>query len=280
MNYRHVFHAGNFADLAKHAIVSRLMSDLTASPGPLTVIDTHAGAGLYDLEDPAARRTGEAEAGVGRLLRAQGAPAAFIPIRMAMETVNPQGGVRFYPGSPLLIASALRPGDRYIACELRPDDCDVLRLNLSAKRGTELHLGDGWRRADDMAPKAPARLLVLIDPPFEQGDDYAQCVNLTGRLIERNPAAIVAIWLPIKDLNTFDVFLGDLEDSVGDTTLLVAEVRLRRLDDPMRLNGCAMVVTNPSPGLNETAAEVVDWLAANVGEAGGLGRVTLIGSPA
>jgi 23S rRNA (adenine2030-N6)-methyltransferase len=279
MNYRHVFHAGNFADLAKHAILSRLLSDLTASPGPLTVIDTHAGAGLYDLDDSAARRTGEADAGVGRLLRAPDAPASLAPIRTAVQKVNPEGGGRFYPGSPLFIAAALRPADRYVACELRPDDFEALTRNLAGTHAAELHGGDGWKYAAQIAPKAPARLLVLIDPPFEQGDDYAQSVDLAGRIVETNPAAVVAIWLPIKDLNTFDVFLGDLEDAIGETPLLVAEVRLRPLDDPMRLNGCALVVTNPPPGLTKASAETVAWIARKLGEAGGLGRATLLGSP-
>ncbi|HEX7761878.1 MAG TPA: 23S rRNA (adenine(2030)-N(6))-methyltransferase RlmJ, partial [Caulobacteraceae bacterium] len=123
MNYRHAFHAGNFADLLKHAIVLDLMGRLTAAAGPLTVVDTHAGAGGYDLAGELARKTGEGQAGIVRLMADAGAPAVFAPLKAAVRGVNGKGqSVRYYPGSPLLIAPALRPGDRYLACEIRSDD--------------------------------------------------------------------------------------------------------------------------------------------------------------
>jgi 23S rRNA (adenine2030-N6)-methyltransferase len=277
MNYRHAFHAGNFADLAKHAILTRLLRDLTTRPVPLTVIDTHAGAGLYDLADQQSRRTGEGEAGVGRLMADSAAPEAFDDLKAAVRRVNGRGEGRYYPGSPVLIAAALRPRDRYVACELRMEDASALKQVLPRQLGAVVHKGDGWAHAARVAPAAQAGLLALIDPPFERGDDYEQAVRLTRRLLSANRDAVIAIWTPIKDLATFDAFLGDLEDALRSAQILAAEVRLRPLDDPLRLNGCALVVANPPPGLEDHARAVVSWIAGTLGEPGALGRVTRFG---
>src|SRR5579875_2508685 len=139
LNYRHAFHAGNFADLVKHAILLDLLARLTAGREPLEVIDTHAGAGLYDLQGDAARMSGEAEAGIWRLMQAEDAPAAFRSLEQAVRDANPDGGLRLYPGSPLLAVRALRSGDSYTGCELRPDDADQLRsvLRSRAPRGVK-----------------------------------------------------------------------------------------------------------------------------------------------
>jgi 23S rRNA (adenine2030-N6)-methyltransferase len=301
MNYRHAFHAGNFADLAKHAILTRLLRDLTARQGSLTVIDTHAGAGLYDLLGDASRRTGEGEAGVTRLMGDMAAPPEFDDLKAAVRRVNGRGEGRYYPGSPVLIAAALRPRDRYIACELHADDAAALKQVLPRQLGAVVHKGDGWAHAPRVAPPAPTALLILIDPPFERGDDYDQATRLTAQLLATNPGAVIAVWVPIKDLATFDAFLGDLEDAAHgapaspgarasrphvkqelagrprSAEILAAEVRLRPLHDPMRLNGCALVVVNPPPGLDDRARVVVDWIARALGEPGALGRVTRLG---
>jgi 23S rRNA (adenine2030-N6)-methyltransferase len=277
VNYRHAFHAGNFADLLKHAILTRLLGDLTASGGPLTVIDTHAGAGLYDLSGSEARRTGEGRAGIGRLMADPAAPAAFEALKAAVRRANAPGAVRYYPGSPVLIAEALRPRDRYIACELRPDDHAALKQVLPRELGAVALRIDGWAHAANAAPAAPQRLLLLIDPPFESGDDYHQTLHLTASVLSVNPAAVVAIWLPIKDLTTYDGFLGEMEDLPDGSPLWSAEVRLRPLTDPMRLNGCAMIVVNAPVGLAAHARLATAWVAREIGEAGAVGRVTALG---
>ena len=162
---------------------------------------------------------------------------------------------------------------------MRPDDHAALKSVLPRELGALAHLGDGWVHAARVAPAAPAALLVLIDPPFERGDDYAQALDLLRQIRRLNGGAAVAIWVPIKDLATFDAFLGDVEDAAAGTAVLAAEVRLRPLSDPMRLNGCAMVVVNPPTGLETFATPVVDWLAATLGETGAVGRVTRLDGP-
>jgi 23S rRNA (adenine2030-N6)-methyltransferase len=277
MNYRHVYHAGNFADLLKHAVLTELLRAMTASQAPLTMIDTHAGAGRYDLESDQARRTGEGAAGIGRLMAARNAPAVFDDLKAVVTQCNKPGGLRIYPGSPLVVQSMLRPRDRYVGCEFREDDYATLRSSLSQDAGAVLLRGDGWALAADRAQKSPAALMVLIDPPFERGDDADQAVRLSRTVLQRNPGAVIATWAPIKDLTGFDALVMALADAAPASTM-VAEVRLRPLSDPMRMNGCAMIVANPPPGLDERSAQAADWLAGTLGEPGGFGRVERVSS--
>ncbi len=281
MNYRHAFHAGNFADLLKHAVLTEILASLTADPKPLTMIDTHAGAGVYDLTGEMARKTGEAASGVAVLMADDTAPPAFASLKSAIRRANSADTPRFYPGSPMLIAGTLRPRDAYIACEIRDDDYKALEAALPRNPAIEVVKADGWAMAAARTPRPPARVLVLIDPPFERADDYARIIQTVrtvldyARIIQTvrtvlraNPAAILAIWLPIKDLATLDACLGDLEDATGRANLTVAQVRLRPLSDPMRMNGCAMAVINPTDGLRGRAKAVAEWIVASFGEAG------------
>ena len=277
MNYRHAFHAGNFADLVKHAALLALLARMTAgAPGkegaPLSVIDTHAGRGLYDLAGPEARKSGEAEAGIVQLMAALDAPAEFRPLTKAVGGLNSGIEVRRYPGSPWLIAEALRPGDSYLACELRPDEHAALRDLLKGRRNAETLCADGYETAISRAAREPSgagRTLVLIDPPFEQPDDYRRIVETIRKL--RGPAASFLVWLPLKDLETFDGFLRDLEDGV-EAPALVLEARMRPLNDPMKMNGCALVLV-PGPLDLEPAFQAIgDWTTKTLGQ-GGLAKV-------
>jgi 23S rRNA (adenine2030-N6)-methyltransferase len=276
MNYRHIFHAGNFADLLKHAVLLEALAALARERGALTVIDTHAGAGRYELAGADARRTGEGVSGIGRLLADPGAPAVFAALISAVRRLN-DGEPRFYPGSPLLTLGALRPGDAYIGCELRADDHAALSALLAGNRRARILREDGWAALDRLAPPAPVRLLALIDPPFEASDDHARAAASAARVLARNPKATVMIWTPIKDLTSFDDALIALEDAARGAPVLVAETRLRPLSDPMRLNGCAMVAINPTPGLDASARAAATWIAEALGESGGLGRATILG---
>ncbi len=273
MNYRHAYHAGNFADLLKHAVLTALLRSPRPKGTSLTVIDTHAGAGVYDLSGPLSRRTGESDAGIGRLMLASDAPRAFDDLKAAVRRANPAGGVRFYPGSPVLIEASLTQRDHFFAFELRPDDHAALKGSLARQTGAVVTKGDGWARASERVPTAPNPVLALIDPPFEQSDDAEKAVQLAARMLRRNRSAVVAIWTPIKDLTGFDALLGAIEDAIGAAPLLVVEVRLRPLGDPMRLNGCAVLVTNPPASLDEPSLEAARWIAATMGATGGQGRI-------
>jgi 23S rRNA (adenine2030-N6)-methyltransferase len=269
LNYRHAFHAGNFADLVKHAALLLLLEELMADGAPLTVIDSHAGRGVYDLAGAEARASGEAAAGVARLMAAHDTPAAFEPLKTAVRALNGGKGLARYPGSPWLIARALRPQDRYLACELRREEHEALRLLLKGQANVRTACADGFDAVVSEAP-AKGRVLALIDPPFEQPDDYDRIVDTLADLRGRNPAAQALVWLPIKDLETLDAFLRDLEDAVA-ALMLVGEARMRPLSDPMKMNGCALVLLD-GPDLSGPLASICGWVAQALG-AGGGGRV-------
>ncbi|HEY8572356.1 23S rRNA (adenine(2030)-N(6))-methyltransferase RlmJ [Phenylobacterium sp.] len=265
MNYRHAFHAGNFADLVKHAGLLQLLARLTSGP-PLTVIDTHAGRGLYDLAGPEARKSGEAEAGIVRLMRADRAPAEFAPLTAAVRKLNPGPAVARYPGSPWLISDVLRREDRYLACELRPDEHGALKALMRGKANVETLCADGFETAAARTPPQ-GKVLVLIDPPFERADDYPRIVQTVRAVRRRNGQAQVLVWLPLKDLETFDGFLRDLEDAV-DAPLMAAECRMRPLSDPMKMNGCALVLAGAPDELASPLEAVCRWTAQALGEEG------------
>lgn len=270
VNYRHAFHAGNFADLVKHATLTRLLEALLAIPAPLTIVDTHAGAGGYDLDGELSRRTGEAAQGIFRLMAADDAPAVFDALKAAVRQGNPGGEVRFYPGSPSLIASVLRAGDRYTACELRDDDFELLRQTLSGHSGAMALQADGFATARRAAGR-DGRLFALIDPPFERADDYERIAETLNMVLGLAPQACVAVWLPLKDLETFDAFLRQVEPAAR--SLLIAEARLKPLVDPMKMNGCAMVIANAPVGMESDLEAICGWVAGNLGEAGGRASV-------
>ena len=265
LNYRHAFHAGNFADLVKHAALLQLLARLGGEPGPLAVIDTHAGGGLYDLASVEAKKSGEAEAGIARLMAAA-APAEFASLTAAVRKLNGDGPARRYPGSPWLIAEALRPGDSYLACELRPDEHAALRELMKARRGVRTLCADGYDAAAAQTP-ASGKALLLIDPPFERADDYGRIVETLAAVRRRNRSVTALVWLPLKDLETFDGFLRDLEDAV-QAPVLVAETRMRPLSDPMKMNGCALVLLGAPADMAGALEATCGWTARTLGEGG------------
>ncbi|WP_297803499.1 23S rRNA (adenine(2030)-N(6))-methyltransferase RlmJ [uncultured Brevundimonas sp.] len=262
MNYRHSFHAGNFADLVKHALVLWLVKQMQAK-GPLHVLDTHAGAGLYDLSGDAVRSK-EAEAGVARLMDAANRPPLIEALAAEVAAFNPQGGVRYYPGSPLLIARALEKGGTYRGFELNPQVKPLLDEALAKYPNAHGFEGDGY----DMATVASLKVqgpLILIDAPFERGDDYIRSAETAARIVKRDPKAVVAIWTPLKDMETFDGFIRRLEEAKAPK-VVVAEARLRPLTNPMKMNGCTMTVVNAPDGTDAAAREICEWVAASLGE--------------
>ncbi|WP_300573073.1 23S rRNA (adenine(2030)-N(6))-methyltransferase RlmJ [Phenylobacterium sp.] len=275
MNYRHAFHAGNFADLVKHAALLRLLDALQADRAPLRIIDTHAGSGLYDLRGPEAQRSGEAQAGVMRMMAATDRPGALDDLAQAVTAANDGAAEPWlYPGSPWLIARALRPGDTYLACEMQPQEHARLTDVVGGRSGVSTLCGDGFAEAAK-ALDPRARNLVLVDPPFEKADDYDRIAVLASEALALAPGTTFLIWLPLKDLETFDAFLRDLEDACEPAPLLVVEARMRPLGDPMKMNGCALVLIHPPEGLTPSLQAAADWVTA--AEAGGQAKVWSLG---
>jgi 23S rRNA (adenine2030-N6)-methyltransferase len=269
MNYRHSFHAGNFADIVKHALLLWLVERRQAR-GPVTVIDTHAGAGVYDLTGDA-RRSREAEAGIARLMATADRPPLIEALAAEVARLNPGGGVGLYPGSPLLAAGRLRRGDRYVGFELNPPVRDLLEQALAPFPQARALGGDGYDQVGVEVGRAPGAL-VLIDPPFERPDDYVRAADAAAAVRRADARATVAVWTPLKDLETFDGFLRRL-GRAGAAGALVAEARLRPLTNPMTMNGCAMVMLNAPEGAEAAAAQVCGWVADTLGEAGARAEV-------
>ena len=263
MNYRHSFHAGNFADIVKHALLLWLLAE-RRTHGRMAVIDTHAGAGLYDLSGDAARSK-EAEAGVARLMAAEDLPPTLQALADEVRAVNAPGETRFYPGSPLLVARRTLADDLYAGFELNPPVLALLEEALGPWPVAEAHGGDGFEAG---ITRVPSGSLVLIDPPFERPDDYVRSAEAALRAAGRG--CVVAVWTPIKDMETFDGFIRRLK---GPSPVLVAEARLRPLTNPMKMNGCAMVVLNPPEGAEAAASEICNWVALTLGDPGAKAEV-------
>ena len=249
----------------KHAVLLAWLEALMRDPTPLEVLDTHAGAGAYDLSAAPAGRSREARAGFARV--AADPPAALAALVARVRALNGGADGPLYPGSPLLAAGGLRRGDAYVGCELRPevqaDLAHALRAHPGRGRVTAL-AADGYARARAAAPGA--RRAVLIDPPFEAADEGARLAQALGAVSARGEAA--AAWVPIKDLDGFDRLLGRVEALRPSAPAVAVQVRLRPLDDPLRLNGCAMLLLG-GPDVTAQAEAAAVAVVARCGEPGG-----------
>lgn len=266
MNYRHAFHAGGFTDVLKHAALCELLRLLTAKDKKLFVLDTHAGTGGYDLADARARRTGEAEAGIGRLeaLPRAGMPGAVARYLAAVAAYDRKfghsgGRVRHYPGSPRLIRAALRAGDRFVACELHPADALALKREFAGDRTIEVRQADGYHALKALLPPPERRGLILIDPPFEARDEFDKVLRGLRQALRRFATGCYAIWYPIKEEQA-TVFV----EALTAFRPLVLELHLDGLE-PGRLSACALAVINPPWRFEEAMREALPWIAERLG---------------
>jgi 23S rRNA (adenine2030-N6)-methyltransferase len=261
MNYRHAFHAGNFADCMKHALLVLLLQALARKPAPFAVLDTHAGTGRYDLTGEQAGRTMEWRAGIGRLLDGTLDGAADDVAPTYLDLVRRAGAPDLYPGSPLIAAMMLRPQDRLICCELHPEDSRLLRALFAGQPQVAIHARDGYEALGALLPPREAkRGLVLIDPPFEQPDEFDRLAAGIVTAHRRFATGIIAAWYPIKHRAPVRAFLDSLRES-GVRDIVALELTLRPPLDPTRLNGSGLVVVNPPFGFLDQALPALRALA-------------------
>lgn len=266
MNYRHGYHAGGFTDVLKHIALCELLRLLTAKDKKLFVLDTHSGAGGYDLEGRPARRTGEAEAGIARLAAAPrtGMPAAVARYLAAVAAYDRKfgpadGKLRRYPGSPRLVRAALRPGDRFIACELHPQEALALKREFAGDRAVDVRQADGYKALKALLPPVERRGLVLIDPPFEVPDEYERLLRALRQGVRRFATGCYAVWYPIKD-EMADAFVREL----AAFKPLVLELRLDGIT-PGKLAACGLAVVNPPWRFEEAMRAALPWIAERLG---------------
>jgi 23S rRNA (adenine2030-N6)-methyltransferase len=276
VNYRHAFHAGSFADVFKHAVLCRILMHLREKPAAFRVIDTHAGAGLYDLTGDEASRGGEWHDGIERLLAApvpEKTAALLAPYLEAVGALNAPGRLTVYPGSPALVRAWLRPQDRLIACELEPQAAKSLSLRLRRDTRIKCLEIDGWTALSAYVPPKERRGLVLIDPPFEQDSDFAKLAHGLAAAHRKWATGIYALWYPVKGRSEPDALAKQLR-RLGIGKILRAELIVSPLSDPTRLNGSGLIIVNP-PWLLENELSVMLPALAGILARQGKGSFTL-----
>jgi 23S rRNA (adenine2030-N6)-methyltransferase len=286
MNYAHAFHAGNFADVHKHVVLTRILHHLRSKPAAFRVIDSHAGAGRYDLLGPQAARAGEWRNGIARIfpLRQPGADSAGVaaaaqplltPYLDIVAALNPGGELRLYPGSPLIVKALLRPQDRLIACELEPHAAASLKTALRGEARAKVLPLDGWMGLSANVPPKERRGLVLIDPPYEKTDDFDRLSVAFAQAHRKWPTGLYLLWYPIKAREAADALARRLR-RLGVAKIMRCELLVGEPRPDTGLVGSGLIVANPPYPL-ESELEIllpnlvrllgpggshrVDWLA-------------------
>ena len=270
MNYRHAFHAGSFADVFKHAVLCRVLAHLRAKESAFRVIDTHAGAGLYDLTGPEASRGREWQDGIGRLMQAKlTVPVADLlaPYLDVVRSHNERDALTLYPGSPAFVRAWLRAQDRLIACELEPEAFAALRQAMSRDVRIKPVAIDGWTALQAYVPPKERRGLVLVDPPFEREDEFRRLADGLAAAYRKWPTGIYLLWYPIKGRTEPDAFAKRLR-RLDIPKILRAELMVTPLRDPSRLNGSGLVLINPPWTLEGELKVLLPALARLLGRDG------------
>jgi 23S rRNA (adenine2030-N6)-methyltransferase len=275
MNYRHAFHAGNFADVIKHIVLTRILVYLHEKPSAFRVIDTHAGAGLYDLTSEEARRGGEWLTGIARIIQARFSEHALPLLRPYLDVVrafNPLAELTTYPGSPLIARAMLRPQDRLTACEVadgpRKDLIDALRRDPQA-RVVDL---DGWVALPAFVPPNERRGLVLIDPPFEAKDEFERLADRFAAAFTKWPTGIYVLWYPAKNRRAADELAGHVAEvaaatkPAGKCMRLEFSVAPQAAGSPLASTG--LLIVNPPFPLHGELKTILPELEKPLGQGG------------
>ncbi|MFM8701953.1 MAG: 23S rRNA (adenine(2030)-N(6))-methyltransferase RlmJ [Hyphomicrobiales bacterium] len=263
MNYRHAFHAGNFADVVKHIVLARCIEHLKAKSAPFRVIDTHAGIGLYDLSGEAAERTGEWRAGIGRLLAAEFSDRIKALIRPYLDTIQATRaahGPHSYPGSPEVARFLTRSEDRLILIEKHPADRARLAENLAFDGRAKIIEIDAWVGLKAFIPPKERRGLVLIDPPFEEAGEFGRLSTSIFHAHRKWPTGIYALWYPLKDAGAVADFIGTIQTS-RIPKMLSLEFRTKAPTRVPSLFGCGIVIINPPWRLSGELSEILPELS-------------------
>jgi 23S rRNA (adenine2030-N6)-methyltransferase len=283
MNYQHAFHAGNFADVHKHIVLARILTYLRAKPAAFRVIDTHAGAGRYDLLAAESSRSGEWHSGIERVWEAAKdklpprVRELLVPYLDAVAACNSDGVLRTYPGSPLIAEHLMRAQDRLIACELEPRSAAALTAALRGDRRAKALAIDGWTALGAYVPPKERRGVVLTDPPFEDAGDFMRLSGALAAAHRKWPTGIYMLWYPIKGREAPDGLARRLE-RLAIPRVLRSEIMLGRPRNDAGLVGSGLIVVNPPftleaelrallPPLGRMLAPQVtygvDWLTPN-----------------
>ncbi|WP_193175533.1 23S rRNA (adenine(2030)-N(6))-methyltransferase RlmJ [Oricola nitratireducens] len=266
MNYRHIFHAGNFADVFKHIVLTRVIKYMQKKDAAFRVLDTHAGLGVYDLSSEQAQKTGEWKTGIGKVLdKAEKAPAdvreLIAPYLDSVRALNPAGGIALYPGSPMIARELFRKQDRLTALELHPEDYEVLHSHFAGDYQVRVNELDGWLGIKSHLPPKERRGIVLVDPPFEVYHEFFNILTALKEGHKRFASGTFLLWYPVKHRKGISEFREELRAAkiprILDTTL---EVRSSGAD--IRFDGSGMIVVNPPYTLENELRTILPWLVS------------------
>lgn len=264
MNYRHSYHAGSFTDVTKHIILTALLNALARKDAPYCYIDTHAGIGYYDLFSAFSKKTNEYKNGIEKIIAQENPPAIVKSYLDSVHAINNKllharyASLRYYPGSPMIARYFARAHDRIVACELHPEDHQTLRNAFAGDKQVSIHHMDGFLGLKALLPPNERRGLVLIDPPYEDIDEFKRIAHHLSAALKRWETGIYAIWYPIKDQTQVQRFYRTLKENI-DKPIFAIELTTYP-DLPNHLNGSGMVVINPPWQFDTTIKEILPWL--------------------
>lgn len=267
LSYRHCYHAGNFADVVKHAVLALLIQALKRKEKPFFYLDTHAGSGRYDLRGNAARKNQEHLQGIVKLWAQPGLSPLLKAYLEAVAALNAPGELRYYPGSPRLVRHLLRNGDRMALCELHSTDIEWLRKEFLGDKQAVVHETDGYQALKAMLPPPERRGLVLIDPAFELKDERERLLKALLEAYRRWPTGIYAIWFPLLDRDVSDAFYRGLRNS-GIGKILLTELCIGPESAALGMYGTGLVVVNPPWRLEDDLKVLLPRLLAILAEPG------------
>lgn len=280
MNYRHAFHAGNFADILKHLVLAQCVEHLNAKPKPYRYIDTHSGIGGYDLAGDEAERSPEWKDGIGRLINADlpdEVESLLAPYLGIIRDMNEGDALRHYPGSPEIATRLMREGDRLHLCELHPQDSETLDARYKRDKRVKVEQRDGYKALKLLVPPPEKRGLVLIDPPFEDKDELAHMAEAVMAALDKWPTGTFVFWRSLKNLWAADRFDNGLaewlisEKQLAPEKILRADLWIRDLASEGKLAGAGVVVINPPWTLEEKLVAGLPWIADRLAQGDGYG---------
>ncbi len=266
MNYRHIFHAGNFADVFKHIVLTRVIAYMQRKDAAFRVLDTHAGLGLYDLSSEQAQKTGEWKGGIGKVLKAaDNAPAdvreLLAPYLDAVKACNPEGGIAQYPGSPMIARHMFRKQDRLTALELHPDDFEVLHSHFEGDIQARVTKLDGWLGIKSHLPPKERRGIILVDPPFEVYHEFFNILTALKEGHKRFATGTFLLWYPVKHRQGVAEFREELR-ALKIPRILDTSLSVRSSGAEVSFDGSGMIVVNPPYALESELRTILPWLTS------------------
>ncbi|EKD73191.1 MAG: Protein containing DUF519 [uncultured bacterium] len=260
MNYRHIYHAGNFADTFKHIILIALIQSLMRKENAFCYLDTHAGIGYYDLYSEFAQKSKEFENGIIKIIAATNPPSLIQDYLTCVKKLNAASELRYYPGSPYFVKCFLRPQDRMILVELHPEDIKTLKHFFKQDKHVAIHHQDGYQSLKAHLPPKERRGLILIDPPYEKSDELLSLPAVLASAIKRFETGIYAVWYPIKNRLQLARFYRELKSNIQRPSLITEFCIHAEAMSAIQLIGCGMVIINPPWQLTPLLEKNLTWL--------------------